>query len=306
MADRQTSPKRFFGPWIIVALLIIIGAALLVILNVNIKSTSVKNEIAGPVRAVVILIIGGVIAKVIEAKVLSRSLTSLKPRQKTLAAFVIRLVLYLGIVLAVFAGLGIGLSSFVFGGAFITVILGLAGQSILANLLGGIWLVLFQPFQVSDSISFITWQFPLLMPSYPHEMLKPTYSGRVTDINLMYTTILTDDGDPLVLPNGILAQAAIINRSRSGARRITIRFDIPIKINPTVLSKALLEDLGSWDRPPSIELTDVGVINYSARVTVWSRETDERVKDRILKSAWTTIDQLSKDQEDTPEPESAN
>ena len=299
MADRQNSPRKLLGPWLIVLILFLFGAILLVFLNANVKSTSITNEIAGPVRALIILIVGSVIARVIESKVLTRSLTSLKPRQKTLAAFVIRLVLYLGILLAVFAGLGIGLSSFVFGGAFITVILGLAGQSILANLLGGIWLVLFQPFQVSDNISFVTWQFPILMPSYPHETLKPTYSGRVTDINLMYTTILTDDGDPLVLPNGILAQAAIINRSRSGARRVSIRFDIPSIIDPKTLSEELLEDLGTWDRPPVIELTDVGIVSYSARVTVWSREIEERVKDRILHSAWKTIAKLNAIEKET-------
>lgn len=292
MADRQKPSQRFFGPWIIVAILFIFGAALLIILDTTYRATPLRQALSGPIRAVIILIVGTLIAKVVETRLLTKSLSKLSARQRTIAGFSIRLVLYLGILLAVFAGLGIGLSSFVFGGAFLTVILGLAGQSILANLLGGIWLVLFQPFQVSDSISFITWQFPLLMPSYQHEALKPVYSGRVTDINLMYTTILTDDGDPLVLPNGIMAQAAIINRSRSGARRVSSRFDVPNEIDPKDLSKALLEDLGTWDRPPTLEMTDVGIANYSVRITLWSRETDDRVKDRILHSAWKVIARL--------------
>ncbi len=292
MADRQRSSRRFLGPWVIVIALFVIGSLLLILLDTQYKNTPIKEAVAGPLRAVIILIVGSVIARVVETRLLARSLTSLPPRHRTIASFAIRLLLYFGITLAVFAGLGIGLSSFLFGGAFLTVVLGLAGQSMLSNLFGGIWLVLFQPFQVSDSISFVTWQYPVLMPSFPHEILKPTYSGRVIDINLMYTTIVTDDGERLVLPNGILAQAAIINRSRSGARKVTVRFDAPLDLSPNDLKTKLLSDLGTWDRPPTLELSDIGVTNYSARVTVWSRDSDERVRDRILQSAWKAISQL--------------
>lgn len=292
MADSQSS-RRFLGPWVIVVALFVVGSALLIVLDTQYRNTPIREAVSGPLRAVIILVVGSIIARVVETKLLARSLTSLPPRQRTIAGFAVRLLLYLGITLAVFAGLGIGLSSFLFGGAFLTVVIGLAGQSMLSNLFGGVWLVLFQPFQVSDSISFVTWQYPLLMPTYPHESIKPTYSGRVTDINLMYTTIVTDDGEPLVLPNGVLAQAAIINRSRSGARKISVRFDTPLQVSPEELKANLLEDLGSWDRPPALELTDIGIASYSARVTVWSRESDERVRDRILQSVWKVISQLS-------------
>lgn len=292
MAQRPSSPRRFLGPWLVVSALFIVGVATLAVLDATVANSSVERVAAGPAKAIIILVIGTMIAKIVESKVLPSSLGALKPRQRTIAVFSIRLVLYLGIILAVFAGLGIGLSSFVFGGAFLTVVLGLAGQSMLSNLFGGVWLVLFQPFQVGDTISFITWQYPLLMPSYPHEILKPVYTGRVTDINLMYTNILTEDGEPLVLPNGILAQAAIINRSRAGTRRVTVRMDIPLHISPADFSEAILEDLGTWDRPPTVEMTDIAIATYSVRITLWSRESDERVKDRVLQSGWRVVSKL--------------
>ena len=293
MADRQNSPHRFLGPWIIVASLFVVGSALLILLDTTLKNTPVKDAATGPIRAVIILIVGSVIARIVEARILTRSLTSLSARQRTITGFAIRLLLYLGITLAVFAGLGIGLSSFLFGGAFLTVVIGLAGQSMLSNLFGGVWLVLNQPFQVSDSISFVTWQYAVLPPTYPHGALRPGHSGRVTDINLMYTTIITDDGDPLVIPNGVLAQAAIVNRSRSGVRRVSIRFDTPVSISPKDLKTRLIDDLGSWDRTPTIELADMSTESYSVQVAVWSRESDDRVRDRILDSAWKVIADLN-------------
>lgn len=288
-----------------IAVLFLIAAAILVLVETAFKSTSLKDAVTGPLRAVVILVVGSIIVKIVESMVLSKSLTALTPRQRTIAGFAIRLALYLGILLAVLAGIGIGLSSFVFGGAFLTVVLGLAGQSVLTNILGGIWLVMFQPFQVSDSISFMTWQYAMMPPSYPHEAIKPTYSGKVTDINIMYTTIITDEGDPMVLPNGIMAQAAIVNRSRSGARRSGIRFDVPISVDPHVLTTNLLEDLGTWDRPPILEMTDVTIDTYTVRVSVWSRETDDRVRDRVLQSAWRVTAKLGAEALETTPVEAA-
>lgn len=281
----------------LVAALFVAGSLLLVLLDTFFKNTSVKVAVSGPLRAAIILIIGIVIARVVDRFILRRIFATLTPRQRTVAGFSVRLLLYLGITLAVLAGLGVGLSSFLFGGAFLTVVLGLAGQSMLANLFGGTWLVLFQPFHVDDLISIVTWQYPLLMPSYPHEAIKPGYMGRVTDISLMYTTIITDDGESMVLPNGILGQAAIINKSRSAARRITVRFDIPLQIHPGSLKERVLEDLGTWDRPPTLELTDVGVANYVAKVTVWSRETEERARDRVLQSVWKVLVTINQEEE---------
>lgn len=119
MADRQSSSYRFLGPWVIVVALFIVGSLLLIFLDTAYKNTPFQDAVTGQLRAVLILIVGSVIARVVEAKVLTRSLTSLSPRQRTIAGFAIRLLLYLGITLAVFAGLGIGLSSFLFGGAFV-------------------------------------------------------------------------------------------------------------------------------------------------------------------------------------------
>lgn len=302
MADRQSSPRRFLGPWMVVILLVVTGSVLLIILNAYHKNVPLSTTIVDLLKAAIILVLGSVIARIIETRLLATSLTTLTPRQRTIIGFSVRLLLYLGIILAVLAGSGIGLSSFVFGGAFLTVIVGLAGQSMLSNLFGGIWLVLFQPFQVSDTISFVTWQYPLLMPSYPHDALKPAYTGRVTDINLMYTTILTEDGDPLLLPNGILAQSAIINKSRSGAHRVRVRFDVPSKIDPKELIQALTEDLGNWDRPPALELTEIGIANYAIRITLWSREPEDRVKDRALKSAWKVLAELDAKHQDSANP----
>lgn len=294
MADEpRRSPRQTLRPWVATGAMLFFGALLLALLNDYYRQMSIGTSVMHLIKAIIILIVGITVAQVVKTHMLLKNIGSLSPRQRTIAGFSARLILYFGLALAVLAALGVGLSSVVFGGAFVTVVIGLAGQSMFTNILGGIWLVLFQPFQGGDMISFVTWQYPILMPSYPHEALKPVYTGRVTDINLMYTSVVTEDGDPMVIPNGILAQSAITNRTRSTSRRIRIRFEVANIVDPTELITALNSSIDKWSQSPHCELTDVGTQSYSVRVTLWSESPEDEVRHRILSSAWRTIDILT-------------
>jgi small-conductance mechanosensitive channel len=132
--------------------------------------------------------------------------------------------------LGVLAALGVGFSSVVFGGAFLTVIIGLAGQTMFGNLIAGIGLILFRPFVVGERIVFVAWQYPVLMPSFPHEALRPGYTGTVTDINLMYTALRDDAGLEIFVPNGVIIQAMIENHTRSGERLVRLRFEVSLEL----------------------------------------------------------------------------
>ncbi|NNN10732.1 MAG: mechanosensitive ion channel family protein [Acidimicrobiaceae bacterium] len=282
---------RNYGPWLTALLVLVIGGFLLSILTDNYTQLSISVSVMHLLRGLIILVIGLALSRIIKEHLLRKNFDSMSARQRTVAGFGTQLFLYLGLALAVLAALGVGLSSVIFGGAFLTVLIGLAGQSMFTNILGGIWLVLFQPFQVGDAVSFITWQYPILMPSFPHEALKPVYNGRIIDINLMYTSLLTDDGESMVVPNGILAQSAITNRTKTQSRRTRIRCEVPISIDPKDFAKELSGLLD--DSSCQIEMTDVSLASYFMRVTLWSQGTDDEKRDEILSSAWKVITRLA-------------
>jgi small-conductance mechanosensitive channel len=288
---KAASPTRV---WALILFVIALGFVVITVLDTNYRALGIGRTPYHLIRAGLILVDGLVVANLLKARVRARSQSSFTARQQTIVGFTSRLIFYLGLTLAVLAALGVGVSSFVFGGAFVTVIIGLAGQSMFANILGGVWLVMFHPFQIGDEISFVTWQYPVLMPSYPHEPLKPVYSGRVTDINLMYTSLTLDDGDPMVFPNGIIAQSAIANKSQSGFRRIRTRFDVPNAIDPKQLFTALETKFKEIDRSPQLELADLTQTSYSVRITIWSGEAEEAVRHRVLAYAWEAVDDLQR------------
>jgi small-conductance mechanosensitive channel len=223
--------------WILMVVLVLIGVVLALGLDFSKTRLHLGTDYTHLIKALIILVVGGLISFILE-RYLFR-MASQSGRRRSSLRFFTRLILLVVVVLSILAAFGVGISSVVFGGAFFTVILGLAGQTMFANLIAGIGLVIFRPFDVGERISFVAWQYPMLMPSYPHDIMKPGYHGIITDINLMYTTIHSQQGPPLMVPNGILIQALIENQSRSSHRRLRFRFDLPLHVP----SKPVLETL---------------------------------------------------------------
>ena len=94
------------------------------------------------------------------------------------------------------------------------VAIGLALQGSLANLAGGIMIIAFHPFKIGDFIE------------------GNGYSGTVEDVSIFYTKIITPDNKSVMLPNGGLSNAAIVNYSEKDLRlKIMYKFkaDIPVK-----------------------------------------------------------------------------
>jgi small conductance mechanosensitive channel len=98
------------------------------------------------------------------------------------------------------------------GASVASVILGLAAQSTLGNLVAGIAITIYRPFHLGDAL----------------QVTAPTGNeiGTVEQISLGYTTLRTFDGRRVVLPNSVAASQVAINLGGSSAPApltITIR-----------------------------------------------------------------------------------
>jgi small conductance mechanosensitive channel len=87
------------------------------------------------------------------------------------------------------------------GASIASVVIGLAAQSTLGNLVAGVAITLYRPFRLGDR----------LQVSAP----TGTEVGNVEALSLGYTTLRTDDGRLVVLPNSVAASSVIINLSAS-------------------------------------------------------------------------------------------
>jgi small conductance mechanosensitive channel len=121
--------------------------------------------------------------------------------------------------------LGIETSSFVaiLGAAGLAV--GLSLQGSLSNFAGGMLIILFKPFRVGDYIE------------------AQNVSGKVSEIQIFVTKLITLNNQTVFVPNGILSNGTITNHSMNGIRRAEISISIQPSTNLSLVKNSIMEVL---------------------------------------------------------------
>ncbi|HEY1990984.1 MAG TPA: mechanosensitive ion channel domain-containing protein [Gammaproteobacteria bacterium] len=84
------------------------------------------------------------------------------------------------------------------------VVIGIAAQSTLSNLVAGFSLVLYRPFHVGDEVQLTT--------------PKGLTSGTVTNLSLGYTMLHDKDGEEIIVPNSVMSANVVILTRARGAK----------------------------------------------------------------------------------------
>lgn len=139
--------------------------------------------------------------------------------------------------------------------------LGLSLQSSLSNFAGGILLLVSKPFLVGDYI------------------IALGNEGVVSKIDIIYTTLLTPDNRKVVLPNGSLSGANIINVTHQENRRVDITVGVEYS-SDIVYVKSVLQEIA---KSQELVLQDKDVLVFvdsfdSSAITmgmrVWTKSED--------------------------------
>ena len=173
------------------------------------------------------------------------------------------------------------------GFGFFGIVIGLAAQEVLGNMLSGLMLLAARPFDINDRIALITWQYGKFAPSLSHGWLEPAYTGVVKGITLTYTRILTDSNALLKVPNSIVTQSLIMNLSQARQGVIATQFEVPLGTDPEELRKNLNAQLSKFDEfkgeEVAFEILEVSSVGYlvstSFKVT---RQTEREMKSLLL------------------------
>lgn len=113
---------------------------------------------------------------------------------------VVSIVLYLIVVLGAVNAAGINLSGFLVGGALTGVIVGIAGQASLSNIIAGLVLLFARPYTPGMYITARAGAFGGV-----------EYSGQVWDISLFHTTLRNDE-QQIRIPNSVMIGAVVVLR----------------------------------------------------------------------------------------------
>lgn len=141
---------------------------------------------------------------------------------------------------------------------------GLALQGSLANLAGGVLILLFKPYKVGDSI------------------MVNGYSGDVKEIQIFNTILVLEDNTTAILPNGAVSNGPIINHSKQPFRIGQLKFVLPMEADHGAalesLKHLLKQDARILQYPEiSINIEEVNAVQvrYCAHLRCKPSDLDE-------------------------------
>ncbi len=185
---------------------------------------------------------------------------------------------------------GVSIEAIFLGSAFAGIVLGLAAQTVLANVFAGLLLVVASPFHPGDRVSIISSSYGAFPPSYPHEMVYPSYAGVVEDVELLYTILRLDAGGLAKVPNSIVL-AALLTQPHPGVPKLhRVRMTFPLSVDVKTVEGALAEIRGGFPdeagRPAvRIEVADISPTTWDGVILVSTRVLDDGlVRDRVMRA----------------------
>ena len=150
----------------------------------------------------------------------------------------------------------------------IIAVIGAAGAAIalalkdsLANIAGGVMIIVTKPFNRDDYIDI------------------GNVSGKVKDIDLFITTLMTYDNKTITVPNGLVNTSILINHSKEDIRRVDCKFNIGYS-SDIVLAKQLMKDICDRsdmvleDPEPVIGVSDHGESAVIMDLLAWCHTDD--------------------------------
>ena len=218
------------------------------------------------VKIIIALIILFIAFKIINlvAKKFTKKFQDNSKYDKTLTKTFIyagKIALKILVVICLIGYLGIetsGISALI---ASVGVAAGLAINGTLANLAGGVMILITRPFKVDDYIA------------------AQGEEGVVEDIKICYTKITTVDNKTVYLPNSALSTGTVINYSEKDLRRVDLEFSVagndPVKVRDLLLEVCSKEEKVLKDPEPFARITDFGAGN-GVRITMraWCKGAD--------------------------------
>lgn len=213
------------------------------------------DAISIAIEVIVCLIIGKLVIRTV-----SNTLARLNI-ELTLQKFInsiVKAAVYFVFALVIANQFGVNTSSVLALSTVLSAAFALAAQNSLANLFGGILLLLTKPFLVGD---FVT---------------AGEVSGTVLEIGLLNTRLNTPENKRVSVPNGVISSSTITNMSTEGCRRVDIKvtasYDAPIPTVKAAIMEAIENTPTALNEPmpPFVRVSNYGESSIEYTIRVWS------------------------------------
>jgi len=209
-----------------------------------------------------IIIIGFLFIKIILA-ILKRQFKKTK-MEKVVQSFVLsilKFVLYLILILAVFSTLGISITGLTVVISAISLAITLALQDSLKNLVNGFIIISTKLVHEGDWVKI------------------GDYEGSIQDVRMLYTVLKTADNKRITIPNSTIIGSQITNFNYYKTRRIDLNFDVSYDTNVDLAKDVINSVIEScetifMDPKPSVVLSSLNNSSITFTLKIWCNSSD--------------------------------
>lgn len=211
----------------------------------------------------VIVFVVGFVALLIISKIIKNMLKRTK-LDISLQSFFVKTINIVGFILILICALstaGISTTGLIAGFSAAGAAVALALKDSLANIAGGIVLLISHPFVTGDFIEM------------------GDKSGTVKEIDILQTTLITPDNKTVVIPNGLLSSDEVINYTKEETRRVDLNIPISYENDVELARKSIVKAASRESKIIDKEPVFVKVAEYSdscvnLTVRVWCKTED--------------------------------
>jgi len=215
------------------------------------------------VLAVLLLLAACMVVMRVLLRLLDRTFQRLEVEKSlyTFARAALRVVLWLITLCVVLGYMGIEMTSLIAVLSVLGLALSLAIQGTLANLAGGIQLLVSKPFKAEDYID------------------AGAVSGTVVEVGLVYTRLRTVDNKIISIPNGTVSGQTITNYNTQPQRRVDLQFyasysDPPAKVSACIRAVAEAHPKALKEPEPFVRLSGYKDSSIEYTLRLWCKTAD--------------------------------
>ena len=190
--------------------------------------TFFENNVWNILLFFAVLLLGVVVIKIL-INITRRLLNKTRIEKITIGFImvVIKICLYLILILALLSIIGIQITGILTALSAMLLAIGLALENIIANAANGLVIVSNKMFKKGDYISV------------------DGVEGSVSQINFLFTTILTTDNKRITIPNSTIVNSSVIDYDSSKTRRVDITFSVAYESDVEQVKKLILDCMKS-------------------------------------------------------------
>ena len=204
--------------------------------------------------------IANIVQKLIESGLAKSHLQLSELLRRMVVSIVRNVIIVLGVMIAL-SQVGISLGPLLAGLGVVGFVIGFALQDSLSNFAAGMMILIYRPFDVGDLID------------------AGGVSGKVNNMSLVNTTILTLDNQTILIPNNKIWGDVVKNVTAQTMRRVDLMFGISYSDDIPKTERVLLEIIDSHDKvlaepEPIIRLHELADSSVNFVVRPWVKRDD--------------------------------